>query len=59
VAAAGQMVDLAKERQASQIGVVLEYLLAREELTKARQDRVLSVTDFNTAQHELRVALGR
>lgn len=59
VNAATQMAALAKERQASQVGVVLEYLLAREELTRAKQDRARSVTEYNTAQHELRVALGR
>ncbi len=59
VDAATEMVTLAKERQASQVGVVLEYLLAREELTRAKQDRARSVTEYNTAQHELRVALGR
>ena len=59
VSAAEQMVALAEQRQASQVGVVLEYLLAREELTRARQDRVTAVSDFNTAQHELRRALGR
>lgn len=59
VNAATQMAELAKERQASQVGVVLEYLLAREELTRAKQDRARSVTEYNTAQHELRVAVGR
>jgi hypothetical protein len=44
VSAAQEMVKLAKERQASQLGVVLEYLLAREELTRARQSRVQAVT---------------
>lgn len=59
VSAADEMVQLAKQRQASQLGVVLEYLLAREELTRARQSRVQSVTDFNKAQHELKRAVGR
>lgn len=59
VGAAEEMVKLAKERQASQLGVVLEYLLAREELTRARQSRVQSVTRFNKAQHELKRAAGR
>jgi outer membrane protein TolC len=59
VTAAEEMVKLAKERQASQLGVVLEYLLAREELTRARQSRVQSVTNFNKAQHELKRAVGR
>lgn len=56
--AAEEMVKLARERQASQLGVVLEYLLAREELTRARQERVKSVTAFNKAQHGLRRAVG-
>ena len=59
VAAAEEMVKLAKERQASQLGVVLEYLLAREELTRARQSRVQAVTEFNKAQHELKRAIGK
>ena len=59
VAAAQEMVKLAKERQASQLGVVLEYLLAREELTRARQSRVQTVAAFNKAQHELKRAVGR
>jgi len=58
VTAAEEMAKLAKERQASQLGVVLEYLLAREELTRARQSRVMAVTDFNKAQHELKRAIG-
>lgn len=59
VAAAEEMTKLAKERQASQVGVVLEYLLAREELTRARQSRVMAVTDFNKAQHALKRAVGK
>jgi len=59
VNAAQEMVKLAKERQASQLGVVLEYLLAREELTRARQSRVAAVAAFNKAQHELKHATGK
>ncbi len=59
VAAAQEMVKLAKERQASQLGVVLEYLLAREERTRARQSRVQAVIEFNKAQHELMRAVGK
>jgi outer membrane protein TolC len=58
VEAAAEMVKLARERQASQLGVVLEYLLAMEELTRARQSRVRAVTGFNQAQHELARAVG-
>jgi len=59
VSAAEEMVKLARERQASQLGVVLEYLLAREELTRAKQSRVMAVTDYNKAQHALKRAVGR
>jgi outer membrane protein len=59
VTAAEEMVKLAKQRQASQLGVVLEYLLAREELTRARQNRVQSVAAFNKAQHQLIRAVGK
>jgi outer membrane protein TolC len=59
VTAAEEMVKLAKQRQASQLGVVLEYLLAREELTRARQNRVQSVAAFNKAQHQLMRAVGK
>lgn len=59
VSAAQEMVKLARERQASQLGVVLEYLLAREELTRARQSRVQAVTSFNQAQHALKRAVGK
>jgi outer membrane protein TolC len=58
VTAAEEMVKLARERQASQLGVVLEYLLAQEELTRARQSRIDAVTGFNLSQHALKTAVG-
>jgi outer membrane protein TolC len=58
VSAAKEMVKLAQERQASQLGVVLEYLLAREELTRAKRDRVTAVVGYNKAQHALARAVG-
>jgi outer membrane protein TolC len=58
VAAAEEMTKLAGERQASQIGVVLEYVMARDELRQARLARVRSVVDFNCAQQELQLAVG-
>jgi outer membrane protein TolC len=58
VVAADEMVKLAKERQASQLGVVLEYLLARDELTLARRGRVEAVASYNKAQHALVRAVG-
>ncbi len=58
VATAEEMASLAKDRQASQLGVVLEYLLAREELTRAKRARVAAVAGYNKAQHALARAVG-
>ena len=58
VAAAEEMSKLAAERQASQIGVVLEFVLAREDLTRARLSRLRAVVDFNRAQQDLKYAVG-
>jgi len=58
VAAAEEMTKLAGERQASQVGVVLEYVMARDELRQSRLARVRSVVDFNCAQQELQIAVG-
>lgn len=58
VTAAEDLTKLAAERQASQVGVVLEFVLAREELTKARLSRVRAVVDFNRAQQALKCAVG-
>jgi outer membrane protein TolC len=58
VVAAEEMTRLAGERQASQVGVVLEYITAREELTRARLAQVRAVMDHNRAQQALKVAVG-
>ncbi len=58
VAAGEEMVRLAGDRQASEVGVVIEYLMAREDLTRARLSRVRSVVEFNRAQHALKMAVG-
>lgn len=58
VSIASEMVKLARERQASQLGVVLEYLLARDELNQARRSQVEAVVGFNKAQHRLQHAVG-
>jgi outer membrane protein TolC len=59
VAAAEEMVKLARQRTASGVGVVLEYLLAREEFTRARRVQVQAITGGNAAQHALLRAVGR
>jgi len=58
VSAAVEMSKLAAERQASQVGVVLEFVLAREDLTRARLSRLKAVVDFNRAQQDLKYAVG-
>ena len=58
VATAEEMAALAKDRQASQLGVVLEYLLAREELTRAMRARGAAVAGYNKALHALARAVG-
>jgi hypothetical protein len=40
------------------VGVVLEYITAREELTRARLAQVRAVMDHNRAQQALKVAVG-
>jgi hypothetical protein len=40
------------------VGVVLEYVMARDELRQSRLARVRSVVDFNCAQQELQIAVG-
>jgi outer membrane protein TolC len=58
VSAGEEMTRLAGERQASEVGVVLEYVMAREDLTRARLGRVRAVVDFNRAQYALKMAVG-
>lgn len=58
VAAGEEMARLAGDRQASEVGVVLEYVMAREDLTRARLGRVRAVVEFNRAQHALKMAVG-
>ncbi|MEY4483865.1 MAG: hypothetical protein RL693_1317 [Verrucomicrobiota bacterium] len=53
-----ELVKLARDRQANQIGVVLEFLVASEELSHARMDQVNSITEHNKAQYALRHATG-
>ncbi len=39
-------------------GVVLEFLRAREDLTRARLSRSRAVVDFNRAKQDLKYAVG-
>lgn len=59
VESAEEMARLVEQRQASQVGVVLEVVLARDEVMRARMSRVRAVVEFNRAQQALWLALGQ
>lgn len=58
-AAAREWMGLAREGQTSGVALVLEYLMAQEEFSRARRGEVLSVAAYNKAQQQLKRALGR
>ena len=57
VAAQGR--TLARGRREFGWGVVLENILAEQDQTRARQDYVRAVGEYDKAQYELMRALGR
>jgi outer membrane protein TolC len=57
--AAREWMGLAREGQNSGVSLVLEYLMAQDELSRARRGEVHSVAAFNKAQQQLKRALGR
>lgn len=58
VKAAEENNRLTHERQEFAVGIVLETVLAEQELTRARMDYVGTVTAHNAAQYDLMKALG-
>jgi outer membrane protein TolC len=58
VKAAEENNKLTHERQEFAVGVVLETVLAEQELTRARQDYLNAITAHNAAQFALRQAIG-
>jgi outer membrane protein TolC len=58
VALARELVQITRERQTSEIGVVLDYILALEELRGALLARLKAVALYNKAQHSLLHAVG-
>ena len=56
--AAGQSLNLARERRAFAVGEVLENVQAEQDLTRARFDYLGVVTEHNRAQFLLRRAIG-
>lgn len=58
VSNAEEMVALTRQRQASEVGVVLDYLLANDELIGAQRSRLEAINLYNKAQHALMHAVG-
>ncbi len=59
LAAAEQGLELARGRKEFEVGVVLENILAEQDQTRARQDFVRAVGEYDKAQYQLSRALGR
>jgi outer membrane protein len=59
VEAAEQSLRLAQLRKEFAVGIVLENIVAEQELTRARADYLKIVAEINKAQYALRFALGR
>jgi outer membrane protein TolC len=56
---AAEALRLGQERKEFGVGVVLETILAEQDLTRARNDYLNIVTDYNKTQYTLLRALGR
>ena len=59
LADAEEALRLGKERKEFGVGVVLETILAEQDLARARNDYINIVTDYDKAQYALLRALGR
>ena len=58
VALAGELVQITRERQISEVGVVLDFILAIKELSATKQAHLEAVTRCNKTQHALLHAVG-
>jgi len=58
LAAAEEALRLTRARQEFEVGVVLENILAEQDLARARQDYARALGEFNKAQYGLSRALG-
>jgi outer membrane protein TolC len=56
---AAEVLRLAQERKEFGVGVVLETILAQQEVSRVRNDYLNIVTDYDKTQYELLRALGR
>ena len=58
LAAADEALRLARQRQEFAVGVVLENILAEQDLTRARTDYLLAIAEYNKSQYALSKAVG-
>jgi outer membrane protein TolC len=58
LAAAAEGLRLAQQRQEFAVGVVLENILAEQDLTRARNDYLMAIAEFNKSQYALLRATG-
>lgn len=57
--AAEEALRLAQQRKEFAVGIVLEYVQAEQDLTRARLDYLKAVADFDRAQYDLLKAIGK
>ena len=57
--AAEEALNLVQTRKKFAVGVVLETIQAEQDLTRARQDYLKAVTEFNKAQYAVNKAIGK
>ncbi len=58
LAAADEALRLARQRQEFAVAIVLENILAEQDLTRARTDYLLAIAEFNKSQYALSKAVG-
>ena len=58
LAAAEEGLRLAQQRLEFGVGIVLENILAQQDLTRARTDYLKAIAEFNKAQYALSKAIG-
>jgi len=59
VGAAEEALRLAQQRKEFAVGIVLEYIQAEQDLTRARLGHLKAATEFNKAQYTLSKAIGK
>jgi len=59
LAAAEESLQLAQQRKEFAVGIVLEFIQAEQDLTRARLDYLKAIGDFNKAQYSLSKAIGK